>query len=316
MTLSHCPELTMSSIPVDLPEEHFLRFADQLGFRAEVKSVCGAVAAQSDFIRTERSKAQEAVAEKGGNPRQVVTHVDIANAHALDEVVKSKFPDQWAVCEELAPLAVPEKGKGHVRDTLDNTLDYANPEVDVPDEVGVLLAFYLGIESRLGTVYMPWSNLEEREGRGDWYYGSSNHGAYKNGVELELETTKPKPEVVYVNRATAQTDLITALISVLKNEGVDVVEISPSSTKPLRLLDGVANAMVLHENVVNEWKDGQPVPKQGPWDKAAVMEIYRGAGGHVCDLPSGEETSAFGEITPFIYGAEQHCRWILSLLNT
>jgi myo-inositol-1(or 4)-monophosphatase len=110
---------------------------------------------------------------KGGDPKDLVTEVDVAIETEFRKFIKNKFPDHLIIGEELgAPKNIPEGKMVWIIDPIDGTSNYIH---GIPF-CCISIALWDGQGPVVGVVYNPISN--------NLFHATRDGGAYCNNKRI------------------------------------------------------------------------------------------------------------------------------------
>lgn len=195
---------------------------------------------------------------------EILTRADITADEMIQKVIKSAFPSDKILSEELSPNQK-KAPRLWLIDPLDGTNNFAH---GIPI-FAVCAAFAEDDDLKAGAVYLPYQK--------ELFWAVKGGGAYLNGKKISVsKTAKLKDSMVLTCHSYALK------YKKIDNKLLNPVKLAADSTRKLGTagyeLSAVAQGLV----------DGGYIIGTRPWDSAAGALIIREAGGCVTDF-SGKE---------------------------
>jgi myo-inositol-1(or 4)-monophosphatase len=202
------------------------------------------------------------------NRFDLVTDADLACQNAIQQSLRSRFPDHQFIMEE----ADEKEARGHtgrliwIIDPIDGTTNYVH---DLP---GYCISIGLLVDGKLsvGVVYDPW--------RGELFQGASGRGAWLGGQKLQVSSTERLEQALLASEAPYSTNDRTQTFSSWQRLSLKAQGVRQLGATALDLayvaagrLDGFWGT---HDNHA--------------WDLAAGAVLIREAGGTITNLDGSD----------------------------
>ncbi len=221
----------------------------------------------------------------------LVSQVDVKCDHAIHEAIRSAYPDDIIISEELSPEVIPED-QYWIVDPLDGTSAYLfRVSEDMPS---VMIAYCDKQGARFSAVYFPLTD--------EMFYAVRGHGSYERQRRLQCKDTELTSAWIEMNQYS-NVEYESPQFRLLRERlrqpgGAQLISCSPPhSGVALRIAEGTKRlSAVIHDN-------GSDYLKQGPWDVLPVALIFSEAGGVVVNF-KGEPYDPF-KPEPFIMASSK-----------
>jgi myo-inositol-1(or 4)-monophosphatase len=221
----------------------------------------------------------------------LVSQVDVKCDHAVQEAIRSAYPDDVIISEELSPEVIPDD-RYWIVDPLDGTSAFLfRVSEDMPS---VMIAYCDTQGAQLSVVYFPLTD--------EMFYAVRGMGSYERQRRLQCKTVELKDAWIEMNQYS-NVQYESPQFRILRERlrqpgGAQLVSCSPPhSGIALRIAEGNKQLSgVIHDN-------GAEYLKQGPWDVLPVALIFSEAGGVVVNL-KGQPYNPF-KPEPFIMASSK-----------
>lgn len=242
-----------------------------------------------EMIRAGWSQAQ-AIEEKGIG--DLVSQIDIDCDRAIQKEIRSAYPDDVILSEEISPDATALPERFWVVDPLDATSAFLFRVAE--DMPSVMIALCEAGQTPLALVHFPLT--------AETFYAAKGYGAYRDGVRLRCTSALLSEAWIELNQyahAKYESPVFRRLQESLRQSGGArlVTSGTPYSGISLRIAEGRKKlSAVVHDN--------NPARiKQAPWDVIPPSLILQEAGGVVVNL-RGQAYDPF-KPEPFVMAASR-----------
>ena len=253
---------------------------------------------------------------KGGTCFDLVSEADEKTDAAVQQVIRSSFPNDRIVSEELNPEITGDMKQGRVWiiDPLDGTSAFLF-KAD-PSAPSVMIALIVDGVAQISVILQP---IIAR-----WTYCVRGRGVFQDGISMKFPDHAAAPfshawvDLNQYGDSTFESQTFKKIDSVVRGAGGArlVSRMTPFSAVALRLLlpdNERENASRQLCAAVHD--HNREMPKQLPWDIIPVQLIVEEAGGLYLDTATGKRVDAFDLKGPILIGSRAMCAEILKRVN-
>ena len=284
----------------------------------ELEVAISAAHAAGLIVHDSWTNSPENIRDKFGSHYELVSEVDESADAVIQKIIRSQFPNDNILSEELNPEAIDfdhQKGRVWIIDPLDGTSAFLF-KCD-PFCPSVMIALIEDGTTKVSVVFQPITN--------HWSYAVFGRGAFQNGTDItnvlaesQVSLKDAWVDMNHYGDIRNESEMFKKLELIIRCPGGArlVTRMPPASNIAIRLLvnsNGSGKRRLgacVHDHVSEK-------PKQCPWDIVPVKLIIEEAGGLYIDSTKGvdEPLNPFDLKGPIIIGNKKIVSEILDRLN-